>query len=210
MLELLGNRRKELLTLLLENKAGLTVDEMAQRTEITRNAVRQHLTALANDRLVTQGRTRPSGGRPEQLYVLTDKGREFFPRQYSWFSRLLVESIKRDVGIEGLRERLRAIGSTVGANLGGQYPELENRQQKVDKLAEVMEQMGYSATSLSAEDNPSTIEADNCVYHDLAMEIPEICQFDLALLESFTDSEVDHQECMAKGDNVCRFRFIAK
>ena len=55
-----------------------------------------------------------------------------------------------------------------------------------------------------------TIEADNCIFHNLAMKNPEICQFDLALLSTFTDSTVDHVECMAKGGNVCRFKFNAK
>jgi hypothetical protein len=39
---------------------------------------------------------------------------------------------------------------------------------------------------------------------------PDICHFDLALLSSFTDSVVDHQECMAKNGNVCRFKLRAK
>jgi len=34
-----------------------------------------------------------------------------------------------------------------------------------------------------------------------------ICHFDLAMMERFTDSKVDHQECMARGGNVCRFKF---
>ena len=210
MLEILGSRQQELLTLLLKNKAGLTVDELAQRLDITRNAVRQHLSALENDRLVAQGPTRPSGGRPEQLYVLADKGREFFPRQYSWFAQLVVESMKEESGSEALRKRLGALGSAVGVNLRNQYPGLQNRRQKVEKLSEVMEQLGYNTTSTAAQGDTATIDADNCVFHNLAMKNPEICQFDLALLATFTDSKVEHQECMARGGNVCRFKFTAK
>lgn len=54
------------------------------------------------------------------------------------------------------------------------------------------------------------IEADNCVFHELAAKHPEICDLDLALMGTFTDSDVDHQECMARGGNVCRFRFSGK
>jgi len=53
----------------------------------------------------------------------------------------------------------------------------------------------------------AVLEADNCVFHTLALANPNICQFDLALLAAFTDSAVDHQECMAKGGNICRFKF---
>lgn len=210
MLALLGNRRQGLLKLLLRTKSGLTVDELSKRLSITRNAVRQHVAALENDGLVAPGDTRPSGGRPEQLYVLTGAGKEFFPRQYSWFAQLVVESIKGDSGSEGLRKRLGALGTAVARQLRVQHPGLSSRRQKVAKLAEIMEQMGYNASTAATPVGATVIEADNCVFHDLAKKHPEICQFDLALLSHFADSKVEHQECMAKGGNVCRFKFTPK
>src|SRR5262245_61716829 len=121
MLGVLGNRRLELLQLLLRDKGGLTVDELSQRLEVTRNAVRQHLATLEQDGLVEAGSTRPTGGRPEQLYVLTRTGREFFPRQYSWFAQLMVEAIKSEAGARGLRKRLSALGAAVARQLREQY-----------------------------------------------------------------------------------------
>ena len=210
MLEILGLRQQELLNQLLKNKSGLTVDELSKRLMITRNAVRQHLAALENEGLVAPGASRPSGGRPEQLYVLTEAGRELFPRHYSWFAQLIVESIKRESGAEGLRERMGAMGSEVAQQLRQQHSGLETQQQKVEKLSELMEQLGYNTKSAKVVDGEPVIEADNCIFHNLAIKNPEICQFDLELLSSFTDSNVDHQECMASGGNVCRFKFTPK
>lgn len=210
MLEILGDRQKQLLQRLLKDKTGLTVDELSQELKITRNAVRQHLAALESDGLVALGTTRPSGGRPQQLYVLTAKGKEVFPRHYSWFAQLVVESVKREHGAEGLHERLGAIGAGVGAQLRTQNPGLKTRAQRVERLAALMDQLGYNARNTGAAVKAPVIEADNCVFHELAMKNPEICHFDLAMMGTFTDSKVDHQECMARGGNVCRFRFIAK
>ena len=210
MLEILGDRQKHLLKLLLKTKSGLTVDELSGGLKITRNAVRQHLAALESDGLVAPGATRPSGGRPQQLYALTEKGKEAFPRHYSWFAQLVVESIRREHGTEGMGERLSAIGSDVAGQLRSQYPALKTREQKVEKLAEVMDQLGYNARSAPAADKAPVIEADNCVFHELAIKNPAICQFDLAMMGAFTDSRVDHQECMARGGNVCRFKFTPK
>jgi len=209
MLDILGDRQKQLLELLLRKKSGLTVDELSKGLKITRNAVRQHLAALASDRLIALGPTRPSGGRPQQLYALTEKGKEVFPRHYSWFAQLVIEAIKREHGAEGLRERLGEIGAGVAAQLRNQSPGLETREQKVEKLAVVMDQLGYSAKTTAAGKAP-VIEADNCVFHELAIKNPEICHFDLAMMGAFTDSKVDHQECMARGGNVCRFKFSGK
>lgn len=204
MLDILGARQKELLRLLLKNKAGMTADELCEGLNITRNAARQHLAALESDQLVTKGATRPSGGRPQQLYLLTDRGRELFPRHYSWFAEMLIESIRNNAGDEGLRERLRTMGEQVADRLRGQYA-LATRQERVEKLAEIMEQLGYTAQSRIGADGVPVIEASNCIFHHLALSNPDVCQFDLALLSNFTDSEVDHQECMAKHGNVCRF-----
>lgn len=209
MLEIMGIRQKELLKLLLKNKAGMTADELSAQLEITRNAVRQHLAALENDGLVKKGITRASGGRPEQLYVLTNKGNECFPRHYAWFAQLLIESVQQDAGADGLNERLTSMGTLVGKQLLTQHPELVNRGEKVQKLAEVMEQLGYNARSIGS-DKTTVLEADNCVFHTLALANPNICKFDLALLAAFTDSAVDHQECMAKGGNICSFKFSGK
>lgn len=210
MLEILGSRQQELLNLLLKNKSGLTVDELSRQLMITRNAVRQHLASLENDGLVTPGVSRPSGGRPEQLYVMTEAGKELFPRHYSWFAQLIVESIKREAGVEGLRARMGAMGSEVAQQLRLQHAGLENQQKKVEKLSELMEQLGYSTKGDKVVDGDPVIEADNCIFHNLAIKNREVCQFDLDLLSSFTDSNVEHQECMASGGNVCRFKFTPK
>jgi predicted ArsR family transcriptional regulator len=210
VLEILGERQKELLQLLLKRKSGMTVDELSERLQITRNAVRQHLAALENDGLTTTSATRPSGGRPQQLYVLTEKGKEVFPRHYSWFAQLVIEAIKREHGPEGLRARLGEIGAGVAEQLRNQSPDPGTREQKVEKLAAVMDQLGYNARTVPARDKAPVIEADNCVFHELAVKNPEICHFDLEMMGAFTGSKVDHQECMARGGNVCRFKFSGK
>jgi predicted ArsR family transcriptional regulator len=210
MLEILSDRQKSLLKLLLRSKPGMTVDELSKGLKITRNAVRQHLAALDGNGLITQGASRPSGGRPHQLYALTEKGNEMFPRHYTWFAQLVLESVKNEHGAEGLGKRLDAIGSGVAKQLRSQYPALDTREQKVGKLAEVMDQLGYDAKIAAATRGAPVIEADNCVFHSLAIKDPEICRLDLALLETFTDSRVEHQECMARGGNVCRFKFMPK
>lgn len=210
MLEILGDRQKQLLKLLLKTKSGLTVDELSKGLKITRNAVRQHLAALESDGLIALGSTRPSGGRPQQLYALTEKGKEVFPRHYSWFAQLVIEAIKREHGADGLRERLGEIGASVAEQMRNQSPGLGTREQKVEKLAEVMDQLGYNARTVAVADKAPVIEADNCVFHELAIKNPEICHFDLEMMGTFTGSKVDHQECMARGGNVCRFRFTGK
>jgi predicted ArsR family transcriptional regulator len=205
VIEALGERQQQLLALLLGNKAGLTVDDLSAQLQITRNAVRQHLAALERDDLVRRGETKPSGGRPEQLYLLSDRGAEMFPRRYSWFSELLIEAMAADIGPEAVGAKLDQIGRAVGRQLLSSKPSPPDRAARVAAMAEIMKELGYAAEVAPAPAD-DTIEANNCVFHHLAAKFPEVCRFDLGLIGAFTDAKVDHQECMVRGGRLCRFK----
>jgi predicted ArsR family transcriptional regulator len=207
MSEVFGERRKQLMRHLLRHKTGCSIDELALAIGVTRTAVRQHLAALSQEGLVAPGGQRATGGRPQQLFVLTPQGREAFPRRYSWFAQLLIEAMAKEHGASGLRIRLGRIASAVVAQLRQRAPEKDSRQQKVAKVSKLMDELGYDARTGKDIAGAPTIEADNCVFHELAMNNPEICQFDLSLLSGLTGSKVELDECMARGGHVCRFRF---
>jgi predicted ArsR family transcriptional regulator len=207
----MGERQKRLLKLLRESKLGLSVDELSKGLEITRNAVRQHLVSLEVAGLVTAGATRPSGGgRPQQLYILTELAKEMSPRQYSWLAQLVIASIQREGGAENMGKRMNEIGASVAHQIRNQYPGLVTHKEKVEKLAEIMDQLGYNARNATLPGGQAVIEADNCVFHTMAKKDSEICHLDMGLMETFTDSTVEHDECMARGGNVCRFKLKSK
>jgi predicted ArsR family transcriptional regulator len=207
----MGERQKQLLKLLRGRKSGLSVDELSKGLEITRNAVRQHLASLEAAGLIALGPTRPSGGgRPQQLYILTELGKEMSPRQYSWLAQLVVASVRREEGMESMSKRMNEIGANVAQQIRSQYPDLTTHQEKVEKLAEVMDQLGYNARNATLPGGEAVIEADNCVFHTMAKKDLEICHLDRGLMETFTDSKVEQNECMARGGNVCRFKLKSR
>lgn len=203
-----GDRQQELLALLLRHKRGLSVERLTQLLAISRNAVRQHLTALERDGLVAKGAAVPSGGRPEQRYVLTARGEEKFPRQYSWFAELLLHEIAAQAGTGGLAGRLAALGQKVGSGLKQKLTGKELSPERIQSLAAVMNDLGYDAEARPGADGPA-IEAYNCVYHGLAASNADVCAFDLALLSACSGGRVEHQSCMVRGGESCRFRFTA-
>ena len=74
---IVGDTQQKLLAQLLECKAGLTVDELAVAADITRSAVKQHLSGMERSGYV-QHTSSKSGGRPRFLYTLTESGIEKF------------------------------------------------------------------------------------------------------------------------------------
>jgi predicted ArsR family transcriptional regulator len=195
-----------LLRQLLHNKSGLTINALAKQLKITRNAISQHLIALENAGFVAYGSTRPSGGRPEQLYVLTEEGRERFPRQYSWLAELLLESLQESGGSGDLGSRLAKMGRQVGAELKAQLSGKAGSAGQITALAQGMTGLGYDAVARTKDGKPF-IEAYNCVFHKLAEKDRAVCQFDLALISESTGCKVEHHSCMVRGGASCQFHF---
>jgi predicted ArsR family transcriptional regulator len=207
-MELDSKPQRRLMGLLRQAPTGITVDRLADRLAVSRNAVRQHLTTLERDGFVLRGATRPTKGRPEQLYQLSDKGLEQFPRRYSWFADLLIQTVKRAAGTVGRRQAMTEMGQAAASQIGGTNA-ADTLAGKVANLARVMSELGYEAEARTDQPQP-TIEACNCLYHHVAAAHPEVCEFDLALLRGVTGAEVEHEECMVRGGSVCRFRFKAR
>lgn len=201
--EPIGPTQSALLRALLHSGGGLTVDALAERLAISRNAVRQHITALERDGLLARGPTQPTGGRPEQLYVLSPAGRERFPRQYAWLSDLLLRTLRDRLGSTGLGGTLESMGRAVAGSLAA-FPAETTLSARIAAIAARMGELGYDTAPPEAQ----AIEARNCVFHKLAAEIPEVCRFDLALLAEASGARVEHRACMVRGDAVCRFEFV--
>lgn len=211
MLEAFGETQKNILLALREKKAGLTADQLAERFSITRTAIRQHMLALEQLGYTEQDALNHTGGRPAILYKLSEKGWELFPKQYAWFSEIILQSLKTKGGPENLADFMREMGTAVANTLLSQ---LENKSQRerLEAIVSVMNSLAYEANVIAMKDSSlgRGIDASNCVYHALASRFPEVCEFDLALLEVLTGKDVEQKSCMVRGGQSCRFAFRKK
>jgi len=192
----------EILTLLKDHRDGLSIPKLEESLGISRTAVNQHLTNLERDGLVTKGQSAKTGGRPGYVYLITGKGIDHLPKQYSWFSELMLDSLKEKLGPEKLTSFLRELASGVGQQL---HPRLlgKSLEEKIDEVNAIMNELGYEAHVVpSSSKELPMISAHNCVYHKLADKHPEVCQFDLALLEGLLEiQEATQEECIVRGGN---------
>lgn len=205
-----GQRQRELLEKLLFNKNGLKIDDLARELGISRNAVQQHTLALEKGGYLEKGALAETRGRPSQVYVLSNKGIDLFPKQYSWFSELLLNSLKSQLGNKGLETKMHEIGSNLALSLKPKLAGM-NLTEKIKAVSKIMQDLGFETVLSDNEDEglPS-IKAHNCIYHHLANEFEEVCQLDRSLLETLLESEVDHEECIVRGGEVCKFKINPK
>ena len=210
MIEKIRPRQQQILKLLLENKAGLSIDEVATALSISRNAVQQHFAVLERDGYIQAGVLNKTAGRPVRSFVLTKAGINSFPKQYAWFSELILADMKNEMGSEVFQRYLHKLGSNLSQSL---LPQFEGKQtgERIEALLKVMDGLGFDARNMTdSGNNEQTIEARNCIYHDLAQKHEEICEFDRTLISSLLDKDIEHVECMAKGGAVCCFKIINK
>jgi DeoR family transcriptional regulator, suf operon transcriptional repressor len=204
-----GSSQQQVLAQLLERKSGATLDELVTLVGLSRTAVNQHLIALERDGYVRKSDPRKTGGRPQHLYVLTEEGTNQFPKQYSWFSKLLIETLREQLGEERVGQFMYDLGIKKSAML---IPRLvgKNRVERIAEVVKIMNETGFQARTVSpaSPDKFPRVECKNCVYHDLSKDYPEVCRFDIGFLSGLLGAEVEHQSCMQRGGEACRFRFI--
>lgn len=203
-----GTRQDQILNLLLAAANGLSIDELAAAMQISRNAVKQHLVGLEKAQLVAEAALNSTGGRPARSYKLTEQGRNRLPKQYGWFCQLLLAELKTELGETALRQMLARMGVNLAQSLAPQFSG-KTPQAKRQALVELMQTLGYRA-ELETDDGQPSLKAVNCVYHDLAQQIPELCEFDRALISTLLGSTIEQTACMAQQDCACRFRICAE
>ena len=202
-----GHRQRELLEKLLYKKSGLTIDDLAKELGVSRNAVQQHTLALEKAGFVEKGELAATGGRPSQVYILSKTGIDLFPKQYSWFSELLLNSLKSQLGGKGLEDKMNELGSALAESLKPKLKGL-SLSEKIKEVSKIMHGLGFEVeVADEGNEKVDSIKAHNCIYHHLASEFEEVCQLDRSLLDSLLDSEVDHVECIVKGNDTCKFKF---
>ncbi|MGN7726045.1 helix-turn-helix transcriptional regulator [Luteimonas sp. 22616] len=198
-----GDTRQRLLRQLLMARDGAGVEELCECLHLSHNAVRQHLTTLIVSGLVQRIRPRPTGGRPQARYALTEQGRELFPRNYGAISAALISQLLARMGEADVGVLLQELGATVAAT---QVPlQADGSEALARALAQRLDALGYEAVPAQHGDDWQ-VEAFNCVFHGLASQYPQVCKFDIAYMEAATGRRIHHMECMVRGGHVCRFK----
>lgn len=200
----ISSRQHQILEHLLENRKGLSVDELAKALDISRTGVQQHFVVLERDGYIKKSTLNKTAGRPVTIYAITDKGNNYFPKQYAWFSALILGDLQEEIGEERFKAYMQKLGGKLADKLRGKF-EGKSLNERINELAIVMTDFGFQV-KMDMESESPNIQACNCIYHDLAQQHHEICEFDLALMSSLLDKEVEQLSCMAKGDCNCSFR----
>lgn len=202
----INSRQHEILEHLLENRTGLSVEALATALSISRTAIQQHFVKLEGDGYIKKITLNKTAGRPVTLYGITDKGINFFPKQYAWFTGLVISDLQEEMGEEAFTAYMGRLGKKLAGQLQGQFAG-KNAEERVRQLMMIMGDLGFQVQQdVDTATQQAVIKARNCIYHDVAQQYLALCEFDRALMAGLLEKDVQQLSCMAKGDCACHFK----
>ena len=196
--------RQEIVSILRE-EGQATVEDLAERLELTPMTIRHHLNVLQAQNLVAATKVRRSKkvGRPRLVYGLTDAADELFPHGYGELARRLVSEVKETVG----EKETRALFQRIAADLAAEAPPPEKGQtfeDRLDQVSEFLEERGF-LSRWEKTDEGYVLTNVNCPYREVTREHGEVCILDLELLERLLDVKPQRRDSMRAGGMVCSF-----
>jgi len=153
---LLGGTKAKILH---ELRAGdQTARDVAAHLRVQVSAARKHLERLKELGLVEDRFVRRGPGRPRKFYVLTEAGKELFPRRYDAILSAVLARIARDRGEEYAEHVLRNIADDIFKDM-----KLDGMTGRagLNRLMAALNNLGFEAT-VQRRDSTPTITSRNC------------------------------------------------
>jgi predicted ArsR family transcriptional regulator len=178
--------RQNILEILREIEQG-TVDDIVEklcqrRGEITAVTVRHHLARLQQDELIDTPhlRHRSTPGRPQHIYILTEKAQKYFPDNYKNLAIGLIKQMQTKLSPDDVTVILEAVADDMAdkANI-----EEEPLEQRLHSTVLYLSEHGYKA-ELEKTDDGYLVHTKNCPYEGLHEGSSQICEMDVHLLTS--------------------------
>ncbi|MFW9995209.1 MAG: helix-turn-helix transcriptional regulator [Candidatus Odinarchaeota archaeon] len=189
-----------------------TAKEIARNLKISPNGVRHHLKQLEYEQLVKRTVRRGKTGRPATIYTFKDKAFNQFPKMYPEISKMLLEGIMDQYGIDAAVKLLEGIGMRIADNIkeNVDYSMDESDQgvtiqQKVERLAKIFEDYG-KFPQLIEEKGSYIIRNYNCLIYDISSDIPLACKIDETLIRELLGFTPVKESCIRDGAGYCQFR----
>jgi predicted ArsR family transcriptional regulator len=183
-----------------------TVEELAEKLELTDNAVRAHLATLERDGVVKQSGLRRGPRKPHFTYALTEDADKLFPKAYDALLNQLISVLKNRLQPDEIEAVLREVGRAVAADAAtGRDASLDSRVQNALK---VLEAIGGAAEAEKHGDK-IVIRSNGCPLAAAVSVHPEVCRLAETLVAEVVKAPVT-ELCERDGRPKCRFEIDAK
>ncbi len=190
--------------LALKKRGEARAEEIAEEIGITASGVRQHLSPLRAEGLVTYRKIHAGPGRPKFAYRLTDLAEDLFPKTYHELTNELLEHIEEEdpeLLVRIFERRRQRHLKAARKRLAG-----KSLDEKVAMLVRILDEDGYLADSERQPDGTYLINLHNCAIWRVAVRYGLACSTELEFLrEALPEAEIDRVAHKVAGAYVCAY-----
>lgn len=200
--------RRYILDILKEHNQA-TVDDIVdllqtrRGKEITAVTVRHHLGVLQQEGLITEPelRHRSTPGRPQHVYMLTDKAQSVFPNNYQKLVSEILSQIQHQMPENGVNVILEGVADSLASQ--AYIPDLPLNE-RLDAVTHYLNEQGYEAYWEHSDDG-YVLHTRNCPYHNLATTTEALCEMDMRLIATLVGSVPRRLSRISQGDPSCAY-----
>ncbi len=196
--------RAELLVALKKALQPLTARELADRFELTPNALRRYLKALEDEGLVRYRREVRGVGAPVYAYSLTEAGQALFPHAYAPVLTAVLEAVREAMGPEGVRAVLRRQWAPLVEGAPDRLRSLPLAE-RAQLVAEFRSSQGYMAEATMLAPGVARIREHHCALRDVAERFPELCAAEQELMEELLGVPLERTCHIPTGCSSCAY-----
>ncbi len=142
---------------------------------MTAAGVRQHVSALEAQGLVTYRKHGREPYRPTHVYRLSDAGKAALPMRYDLLAEALLEGVKAQQGEASVRSLLERAGAQVAARLPPVAATAEPRVQRRQTLERLEGELGWRGEVAEDAAGALSITLFHCPFQSVSKRHPEVC-----------------------------------
>jgi predicted ArsR family transcriptional regulator len=204
-------RTRRAVVKLLKTEGPMDSAALARRLHVTPMAVRQHLYALEQEKLVTAEARAVPIGRPAKHWRLTPAANRLFPDAYAELNVMLVDSVRETFGAEGVTRLLDARLAKQRADYMARIDPDAPLATRLRQLARVRTEEGYMA-ELKREGRGFLFIENHCPICAAATACQGFCTTELDLFGYVLGPgvSVERVEHIISGDRRCAYRITPK
>ncbi|HEV2066170.1 MAG TPA: metalloregulator ArsR/SmtB family transcription factor [Thermomicrobiales bacterium] len=192
----------------LKMRGERTTADLSRSLGITSEAVRQQMTRLAEQHLVTS-RSVPCGvGRPAQTWCLTETGNARFPDTHAQLTVDLICAVRTELGDAAIDAVIAGRERDTLANYKREMAGVDDTEGRVARLAAIRTREGYMAEWSHASDGSLLLVENHCPICAAAASCQNFCRTELAIFQQVLgdDVTVERQEHILSGARRCAYR----
>ena len=192
---------------LLKTEGAMDSASLAGRLHVTAMAVRQHLYALQQEKLVTAEERRVPVGRPAKFWRLTQDADRLFPEAYAELNAALITSVQDAFGPDGMARLLDARVARQRADYRSRIDASAPLAKRVQQLARIRADEGYMA-EVKRDGQGFLFVENHCPICAAATACQGFCASELDLFRTALGPgvSVERTEHILSGDRRCAYR----